>query len=81
MHDLPNEFGLQPLDKIFNELNLQNHDLVASSHQQITHKMVAKARTGRRLSHHIQIKILNALNNAQSQRAFTLNEIFNYDGK
>jgi hypothetical protein len=81
MENLPNEFGLQPFDKILVELNLQNHDLVAASTEQITHKMIAKARKGRRITRHVQIKILNALNTVQDKHVFTLNEIFNYDGK
>ena len=79
--DKQHEYGVQPLDKILNELNLTNHDLVASSTEQISHKMVHKGRKGRRLSRQVQTKILNALNACQNNNAFTLQDIFTYDGK
>ncbi len=79
--DKSQEYGCQPLDAIMGSLDLQNHDLVKSSTEQITHKMVHKARSGRRLTRKVQIKILNALNACQTQRSFTLKEIFTYDGK
>ncbi len=61
------------------ELGLQNHDLVAASAEQLTHKMVQKGRKGRRLTRNIQEKILRALNKA-SGRSFTLDQLFNYRG-
>ena len=79
--DKPLEYGLQPLDALMNKLNLQNHDLVETSCEQITHKMIRKGRSGRRLSRKVQIKILNALNACQTQKVYTLEDIFNYDGK
>lgn len=74
------EYGIQPLDAIMNASKLSNHDLVAASEDQISHKMVKKGREGRRLSRNVQLKILKTLNAAQKQE-FTFKEVFNYNGK
>ena len=57
---------------------LDNHALVASSTEQITHKMVAKARSGRWLNKNIRLKILRAYRKASGQER-ALEELFNYD--
>lgn len=59
---LTRDFGPQPLDAILDEIGLNNHQLVALSTEQLTHKQVQKARKGRRISVNIQRKILKALN-------------------
>ncbi len=74
------EKGVQPLDMILTELMLKNSALVEASRDQLTFKMVAKGRRGRRLTLNAQMKILNALNTCQSQKQFTLADIFNYQG-
>ena len=56
------DLGPQPLDAILEEIVLSNHQLVALSNEQLTHKQVQKARKGRRISVNIQRKILKALN-------------------
>ncbi len=56
------DLGPQPLDAILDEIGLCNHQLVALSTEQLTHKQVQKARKGRRISVNIQRKILKALN-------------------
>ena len=56
------DLGPQPLDVILDEIGLSNHQLVALSTEQLTHKQVQKARKGRRISVNIQRKILKALN-------------------
>ena len=75
-----NEFGMQALDEIMLRLKLSNSDLVKASTEQLTHKMVAKGRKGRRLTLNIQMKILCALQNLDINAAnpFTLKELFNY---
>ena len=75
-----NEFGMQALDEIMLRLKLSNSDLVKASTEQLTHKMVAKGRKGRRLTLNIQMKILRALQNLDINAAnpFTLKELFNY---
>lgn len=72
------EKGVQPLDGILTELGLKNTDLVSSSSEQLTHKMVARGRKGRRLTPNVQHKILNALNAGQKQKVFSLKDLFNY---
>lgn len=72
------EKGSQPLDAVMNELGLKNQDLVAHSTEQLTHKNVAKGRSGRQLTLNIRHKILNALNACQSSKQYTLSDLFNY---
>ena len=69
--------GVQPLTSIMDEKGLTAHDLVAASDEQITHKMIARGRKGRRLSRNVQFKILRALINA-TEKQYTLKEVFNY---
>ena len=72
--------GEQPLEHILQERRLDNHDLVRISTEQITHKMVQKARRGRRLTPHVQVKILNALNAllADDEPRYARSDLFNY---
>ena len=72
--------GEQPLHSILNERNIQNHELVAASTEQITHKMVQKGRKGRRLSTRVQLKILTALNALLPADAprYALKDLFTY---
>jgi hypothetical protein len=75
--------GLQPLDTLMESRALKNHDLVAASTAHLTHKEVAKARKGRRLTSHTQRRILEALNACLRVKEFppaTLAEVFNYRG-
>ena len=69
--------GEQPLARILADLALKNGDLVAASGEFLTRKMVVRACKGRRLTPHVQGKILRALNRAAG-REFTLPELFNY---
>lgn len=73
-----NDFGTQPLDALMVRLNLTNHDLVAASANQLTHKVVAKGRKGRRLTVSAQHKILLALQVLRPQEPVALKELFNY---
>ncbi len=69
--------GPQPLAQIMAEHQLKAHDLVAASTEQITHKMIARACKGRRLTPHVQTKIHNALNTAAGKH-YTRSDLFNY---
>jgi hypothetical protein len=69
--------GAQPIAKRMDDLGLKAHDLVTASTEQITHKMVARARKGRWLTPHVRQKILNALNRA-SGKTYELRDLFNY---
>ena len=78
--------GTQPLDEIMQANALSNHDLVAASTEQLTHKMVARGRKGRRLKRKVQEKILRALNGhmatqtPETHRTYSLPDLFNYKG-
>ncbi|MFA6357895.1 MAG: hypothetical protein WCY09_04425 [Candidatus Omnitrophota bacterium] len=74
---LERNFGQQPIAKIIAEHELKPNDLVRNSAEQITHKMVARAVKGKRLTAHVQIKILNALNKAAG-KSYLLKDLFNY---
>jgi hypothetical protein len=71
------DLGEQPILKVILEHQLKNQDVVAASTEQITHKMVARACKGRRLTPHVQVKIQNAINKATG-KSYTLRELFNY---
>ena len=71
------EYGLQPIDAIMQENGLDNHAIVAASTEQITHKMVAKARSGRFLTMNVRQKILRALNKVLKTE-YTVKELFTY---
>jgi hypothetical protein len=72
------EFGVQPLDGIMTRLDVTNTDLVKASTKQLTHKMVAKGRSGRRLTLNVQNKILGALRSLKLEQTLALKDIFNY---
>lgn len=71
------DFGVQPLESLMRELELENHDLVAVSTEQLTHKMVSKGRAGRYLSVRVRLKILRAFNKATKLNK-SLPDLFNY---
>lgn len=77
MKDIDRDLGEQPLAALLASRGLKSHDLVAASTEQITHKMVARACKGRRLTPNVQRKILNALDRATGD-SHTLDQIFNY---
>jgi len=56
------EHGPQPLDALMNSWGLGNHDLVDASTEQLTHKQVQRARSGRTLTLHMMQKVARALN-------------------
>jgi hypothetical protein len=77
LNDIERDFGEQPIAKIMVEYGLKPNDLVRNSTRQISHKMVARAAKGRRLTPHVQLKILNALNKA-TEKNYSLKDLFNY---
>ena len=56
------EHGAQPLDALMTAWGLGNHELVDASTEQLTHKQVQRARTGRTLTLHMMQKATRALN-------------------
>lgn len=74
--------GVQPLEAIMTEKEISNHDLVAAMPPGfINHKQVQKARKGRRLTPHMQEKILEALNTFSAPASYEFKDVFNYRGK
>ena len=75
--EIKRDLGEQPIAKIMAFYGLKAHDLVASSTEQITHKMASRAIKGRRLTPNVQSKILKALNKATGKH-HRIEDIFNY---
>ncbi|MBP9865572.1 MAG: hypothetical protein KBC91_04115 [Candidatus Omnitrophica bacterium] len=71
------EFGEQPLAAIMTELALKPHALVEASKEQLTHKTVARAMKGRRLTSNSKMKVLRALNKV-SGKSYLSKHLFNY---
>lgn len=71
------DLGEQPIARLLAGHGLKASDLVGASTEQITHKMVARACKGRRLTPNVQGKVLRALN-AATGKAFTASDLFNY---
>jgi len=69
--------GEQPVRKIMMEHNIKAHDLVAIEKLQLTHKMIAKACKGRRLTLNIKTKIQEALNRCAGIK-YSIKDLFNY---
>lgn len=74
---MENDLGAQPISGIVTEHGLKPNDLVSSSTEQLTHKMVNRAVKGRRLTPHVQQKILNALNKATGKQ-YGMKDLFSY---
>ena len=78
----PLEQGTQPLDAVMEEMKLSNHDLVTANKDQLTHKMVNKARKGRQLTKRSQRKVIDAINALKGEReAYQLEDLFTYRGR
>jgi len=71
------EFGIQPLAAIMTELGLKPHALVTACKEQLTHKTVARAMKGRRLTPNSKMKVLRALNKV-SGKQYLPKQLFNY---
>lgn len=73
--------GEQPIAGIMAQRQLGAHDLVAHSDGRVTHKMVARACKGRRLTPHSQRLVRDALNAACDDANYGLEDLFNYAGR
>jgi hypothetical protein len=71
------DLGPQPIGEILTRHELTSQDLVAASSEQLTHKMVARAVKGRRLTPRVMWKVLTALN-AASHESYELDDLFDY---
>ncbi len=74
---LQRDYGPQPLAELLAAKGLTNHQVVAASTEQLTHKMVSKGCRGRYLSSKVRQKILRAVN-ALTGETYTLAQLFNY---
>ena len=82
MSEIEMDVGVQPLDAIMTEKEIKNHDLVEVAPPGfITHKQIQKGRKGRRLSMHMQDKVLDALNAFIAPESYEFKDLFNYRGK
>lgn len=70
-------FGLQPIADRMQQLQLKAHDLVVASTEQLTHKMVARAIKGRRLTSNSKGIVQRAMNQATGN-VYKLVQLFNY---
>ena len=75
--ELERNLGPQPIADILERHGLSAHDLVVASEVPMTHKMVARAVKGRRLTRNTQTIVCNALNRAASA-SYALADLFNY---
>jgi hypothetical protein len=82
--EIERNMGVQPLDSIMLEHALGNHDLVNACDEPITHKAVQRARRGRRLTKHMQRRMVEALNRAimlrdkSLKRSWEVGDLFTY---
>lgn len=56
------DLGPQPLEGLMEGWALESHDLVEASPEQLSHKQVQRARSGRRLTLKMMMKIARTLN-------------------
>ena len=75
--DIERNLGEQPIARIMTDNALNAHDLVDVSTQHLTHKMVARACKGRRLTPNVKSKIRDALNKC-ADKTYSMAELFNY---
>ncbi len=75
--EIERNLGKQPIAQIMADNNLKASDLVAGSTDQLTHKMVARACKGRRLTLNVKSKILNALNKSTDEK-YSMEKLFTY---
>ncbi len=77
METMERNLGEQPLAEILKKFGLSPHDVVVASAVPMTHKMVARAARGRRLTHHTKQIVLNAVNRATGV-SHRHSDLFNY---
>ena len=70
-------FGPQPIADLMQQLQLKGHDLVEASTEQLTHKMVARALKGRRLTSNSKGIVQRAMNQATGN-VYKQVQLFNY---
>jgi hypothetical protein len=73
-----NEELVQPIDSLLTKFGISNADLVRASTEQLSFKMVQKARKGKPLSLNIHEKIVNALLKIKPELQVKRRELFHY---
>ena len=76
--EVERDLGEQPIKALLEEQGRSHHDLVAASSEHLTHKMVARACKGRRLTANAKGKVLRALNAAAGEERYGMGDLFNY---
>jgi len=71
------DLGPQPILEVLARHGLSATDLVEASGEQLTHKMVARAVKGRRLTANAMGKVVRALNR-RAETAYASSELFTY---
>ena len=56
------ESGTQPLHHLMERWGLTNHEIVAASPEQLTHKQIQRAKAGRHLTLKMMMKVARSLN-------------------
>ncbi len=62
MSEEERDFGPQPLIAVMERWGLESHDLVEASEEQLTHKQVQRAKSGRKLTLKMMMKVARTLN-------------------
>lgn len=79
---LERNLGTQPIDAIIEKHALKNHDVVQMNRGGLTHKIVQKARKGRRIKPNMKVRVTEALNAVLKQRGieekYGVGQLFNY---
>ncbi|WP_206026251.1 hypothetical protein [Roseimicrobium sp. ORNL1] len=79
---LERNLGTQPIDAVIEKHALKNHDVVQMNRGGLTHKIVQKARKGRRLKPNMKVRVTEALNVTLKQRGidekYGVGQLFNY---
>jgi hypothetical protein len=79
---LERNLGTQPIDAVMEKHALKNHDVVQMNRGGLTHKIVQKARKGRRLKPNMKVRVTEALNVLLKQKGieekYGVGQLFNY---
>lgn len=75
--EIERNLGVQPLVEVMSRHGLKPQDLVEASTEQLTHKMVARACKGRRLTPKAKAKVGAALSAAAGE-VVRASDLFNY---
>ena len=75
--DSSRQMGEQPLASLMRARGLRRHDLVLAAPGTVTHKLVKRAETGRRLTSHSKDLVLRAWNKAAGENR-PMSDLFSY---